>query len=47
MVKIKVQDINDNKPELEKKTDIYICENDQNGTVRNHLDVEIKKFLLK
>ncbi|KAI4898633.1 hypothetical protein NFI96_025991 [Prochilodus magdalenae] len=33
MVKIVVQDINDNKPELVKESDVYICENDQKGTI--------------
>ncbi|XP_036440376.1 cadherin-11-like [Colossoma macropomum] len=33
IVKIKVLDINDNQPELINASNIYICDNDKNGTI--------------
>uniref|UniRef100_A0A3B4E5Y7 Cadherin-5 n=1 Tax=Pygocentrus nattereri TaxID=42514 RepID=A0A3B4E5Y7_PYGNA len=33
IVKINVQDINDNRPELTNTSNIYICDNDKNGTI--------------
>ncbi|KAL6461322.1 hypothetical protein MHYP_G00294660 [Metynnis hypsauchen] len=33
IVKIKVPDVNDNQPELTNTRNIYICDNDRNGTI--------------
>lgn len=42
-INIKVQDINDNKPELTSEQDIFVCENDMSETVRTAAPAPVTK----